>query len=65
MAVTYEKDGGHVYVRINGCLGGKACKNQQEAERYAQRVDKGLAHFEPLSETAIRDIQRSRNLTRD
>jgi hypothetical protein len=65
MIIDYVTEGTRVYVKIDGCLGGKANRNMEQAQAYADKVSRGLSHFEPMNKTAMRDINRSKNLTRD
>ena len=61
MSTEFLRDGMFVYIKKDGIIGGKANKNMDDAKKYADRVDRGLAQIEPLSETAIKNISLNRN----
>lgn len=60
MAVEFLAEGRRVYVKVNGVIGDKASKNLVDAKRYADRVDRGLAMFTPLSSSAVKNITLNR-----
>jgi hypothetical protein len=56
MPVEFHKEGSRFYVKINGVLGGKASKSKDEAQKYADKVARGLVQFEALEITAVKNI---------